>query len=208
MNAPHMLVFGRHYTDAEQAAILSRYAAVFDAITGGQTHFAGVIDGRVLRGMAAQGLITAADPRSVTALGTRWRHGYTGPVAPLSTLTVRKPKRGRTKANKMLRDRLAGRAPVITPPTPKAPPKPTPAPSTVARDLITAGLIFVHPALVDALNGEELALWLKAKRHERTGVTLAQLAAMLGEPLEATRIRAERCAERGYPLTVKAMEAA
>jgi hypothetical protein len=209
MNAPHTLVFGRHYTDAEQATILSRYAAVFDAITGGQTHFAGVIDGRVLRGMAAQGLITAADPRSVTALGTRWRDGFTGPVAPLSTLTVRKPKHGNTKANKALRDRLTNRVPVVTPKAkPTAKPKRAPKPATVARDLMAAGLVFVHPKLIDDLSTEELALWIKAKRHERDGLTLAALAALLGEPLAHVRIRAERIVAKGYVVAVRDEEAA
>lgn len=71
-------------------------------------------------------------------------------------------------------------------------------------EFLAAGdrLLLVHPKLVDDLSAEELALWLKAKRHERDGLTLAQLAALLGEPVDHVRIRAERIRERGYAVAI------
>lgn len=174
-------VFTSKYSAKERADLLSRMAAVFDAINSGQRIDGRPLDGRVMRALRTQGYINEDD--LATERGSAWRMGYGGPVAPLASVT-----------------RLSTRA---FPPTRKSKqPAPKPKPLTVARNLVAAGLIFVHPTLIDALNGEELALWLKAKRHERDRLTLAQLAAMLGEPLEATRIRAERCAERGYPLAV------
>lgn len=157
--------------------------------------------GGIVRAAARHGLITEK-PREVTAKGHEWLTAYKGDIALLEEVLRPVPMPTYTR-----KDRAAkGITPKARPAVRAKPPTPAPAPSTVARDLITAGLIFVHPALIDALSADELSLWLKAKRHERTGVTLAQLAAMLGEPLEATRIRAERCAERGYPLTVRQTE--
>jgi hypothetical protein len=73
-------------------------------------------------------------------------------------------------------------------------------PSHIARDLIAAGLLFVHPSLIAALGPEELYMWLYCKAHERDRLTLETLSSALHWPVDHTRIRAERCAERGYPL--------
>jgi hypothetical protein len=73
-------------------------------------------------------------------------------------------------------------------------------PSHIARDLIAEGLLFVHPSLIAALGPEELYLWLYCKAHERDRLTVTAVADALHWPVDHTRIRAERCAERGYPL--------
>jgi hypothetical protein len=71
-----------------------------------------------------------------------------------------------------------------------------------------AAFIVIYEKMVDDLSADELAMWLKAKRHERDGLTLEQLARLLGEPLAHVQIRAERIQEAGYMLAVLGTDAA
>jgi hypothetical protein len=124
----------------------------------------------LMRGAVARGLIVSLTDRTLTAFGIAWRAAYTGTPAPVTRIAVK------TRTT------------------------PTPKPSTIARDLIAAGLLFVHPSLIAALGPEETYLWLYCKAHERDRLTLETLSSALHWPVDHTRIRAERCAERGYPL--------
>jgi hypothetical protein len=159
-----------------------------------------VYKGGIVRAAAGHGLITEK-PREITAEGHAWLNGYRGDVAPLPDIIRPAPMPTYTR-----KERTAKGVPPR--PKPTAKPNPTPKPSTVARDLMAAGLVFVHPRLIDDLSTEELALWIKAKRHERDGLTLAALAALLGEPLAHVRIRAERIVAKGYVVAVRDEEAA
>lgn len=161
-----------------------------------------VYKGGIVRAAARHGLITDK-PREITAEGHAWLDGYRGDVAPLPDIIRPAPMPTYTHHERAAK----GIAPKLR--TKRAPkPKPTPKPSTVARDLMAAGLVFVHPKLIDDLSPDELSLWIKAKRHERDGLTLAALAALLGEPLAHVRIRAERIRARGYVVACRDEEAA
>jgi hypothetical protein len=159
-----------------------------------------VYKGGIVRAAARHGLITEK-PREITAEGHAWLDGYRGDVAPLPDIIRPAPMPTYTHHERAAKG--------ILPKPKRAPkPKPTPKPSTVARDLMAAGLVFVHPKLIDDLSPDELSLWIKAKRHERDGLTLAALAALLGEPLAHVRIRAERIVAKGYVVAVRDEEAA
>lgn len=70
--------------------------------------------------------------------------------------------------------------------------------STIARDLINAGLLFVHPDMIEgprALNAVELKMWMLCQAHRRAPLSLAELARRVGEPLDVTTIRAARIRE-------------
>jgi hypothetical protein len=197
--------------------IESRYAALIDSLqmTGGETapYFT-----LTLRGAHKHGLIQSPHaPVRPTAYGLAWRAQYRGAVAMRTEIVASSPQNrarpadyvrpSRAKPPELRKTRIAKPKPVKTP-KPTVKPKPTPKPSTVARDLMAAGLVFVHPKLIDDLSTEELALWIKAKRHERDGLTLAALAALLGEPLAHVRIRAERIVAKGYVVAVRTEDAA
>jgi hypothetical protein len=187
-----MIAFPRGYTAEWIERLESRYAAIIDAIDADLSLRRGKCYGGLLNSAIKHKLISNSSKGryTVTAHGRAWREQYTGPAAEYATLQYRTVER-------VMREQRA----------PK-PAKPTPKPSTVARDLMAAGLVFVHPKLIDDLSTEELALWIKAKRHERDGLTLAALAALLGEPLAHVRIRAERIVAKGYVVAVRDEEAA
>jgi hypothetical protein len=143
-----------------------------------------IYKGGIVRSAAGHGLITDK-PRMVTDYGRAWlAHEYRGEVAPLADVLRGVP--------------MPTYSPPARTPKPKRVRKQTPA--TVTRDLIAAGLILIHPTLIANLGPEETYLWLYCKAHERDRLTVAAVADALHWPVDHTRIRAERCAERGYPL--------
>jgi hypothetical protein len=134
----------------------------------------------LMRGAVARGLIVSLTDRTLTAFGIAWRAAYTGTPAPVTRIAVK------TRTT------------------------PTPKPSTIARDLIAAGLLFIHPSLIEgpeSLNAIELKMWLLCQAHRRQPLTLAEVARRVGEPLDVTAIRAERIREK-YPLPLATEDAA
>lgn len=159
-----------------------------------------VYKGGIVRAAARHGLITDK-PREITAEGHAWLDGYRGDVAPLPDIIRPAPMPTYTHHERAAK----GIAPKLRT---KRAPKPKPAPvklSTIARDLTAAGLLFVHPTVLDVLGAECFYLWAYSRTH-RYLTTLDALAEALHWDAEHTRIRAARCADRGYPLNLMANE--
>jgi hypothetical protein len=189
--APVQPVFRCKYTAKAREKVLSRYAAVFDAICEGQYVTEGALDGRVVNGLKLQGFITEHDPRATTPLGLAWRAGYTGPIAPRETVTVKPATaRKRTLTVKYGRELAAQERA-----------------DNISRQLIGRGLLFVHKKMLEHLGMECFYLWSYSRTHPEL-TTVEQLAAAVHWSLSDTSIRAERCGDRGYPLALKQEDAA
>ena len=160
-----------------------------------------VYKGGVVRAAANHGLVTDR-PREVTPAGEEWLATYRGDIAMREEVIRDAPMPTYTRKERIAK----GIPPKTHKPKTIAPAKPNT--THIARDLVAAGLIFVHPSLIDALGAEELALWLKAKRHERENITVVELASMLGETVAVTRLRIESIESKGYTVAVKAQDAA
>lgn len=149
-----------------------------------------VFFGPIIRAAVNHGLVTDK-PREITAGGYEWLASYTGDIATRAEVTRRTvPRYGR-----------AERAAKGIPPAVK----PAPKPVAVARDLVAAGLLFIHPTVLDKLGPECFYLWAYSRTH-RDLTTLDALAQAVHWSLSDTAIRAERCAERGYPLSLTQSE--
>jgi hypothetical protein len=174
-----MIAFPRGYTAEWIERLESRYAAIIDAIDADLSLRRGKCYGGLLNSAIKHKLISNSSKGryTVTAHGRAWREQYTGPAAEYATLQYRTVER-------VMRDQRAPKA---------AAPKPTPA--SVARAIVADGLLFIHPDMIEgprSLNGEELKLWTLCMKYRRAPLTLAEVARRVGEPLEATAIRAER----------------
>lgn len=132
----------------------------------------------LIRGAVNRGLIVSETDRRLTAFGSAWRADYTGTPVPVGRITVK--TRGATDNGRKTAKERAPRE----------------------------WFMVVTETMVKALAPDELTLWMKAKAHQRDGLTLAQLAALLGEPVDHVRIRAERIRERGYAVACRDEEAA
>jgi hypothetical protein len=184
-----VLVFRSRHSAPVIADLVTRFAAAFDVITGAQTITDGHLDGRIIRGLVTQRLVTADAPHTPTPHGLAWRASYTGAIAPIEAVTARKRRKWKTK--------------------PKPAPKPTPA--SLARAIVADGLLFIHPDMIEgprALNGDELKLWTLCMKYRRAPLSLADVAHKLAETVAVTRIRAERIIEKRYALPLKQEDAA
>lgn len=156
-----------------------------------------VYKGGIVRAAVNHGLITDK-PRELTAEGHAWLRAYAGEVAPLADILRAEPMPVYTRTERAAK----GIAPKARAPKPK--PKPVKL-SAIARDLTAAGLLFVHPTVLDVLGAECFYLWAYSRTHRHL-TTVAALAAALHWDAEHTKIRAERCADRGYPLQIDQQE--
>jgi hypothetical protein len=182
-----VLVFRSRHSAPVIANLVTRFAAAFDVITGAQTITDGHLDGRIIRGLVTQRLVTADAPHTPTPHGLAWRASYTGAIAPIEAVTARKRRKWKTK--------------------PAAGTKP----AGVVRDLMEAGLLLIHPDMIEgprALNGDELKLWTLCMKYRRAPLSLADVAHKLAETVAVTRIRAERIIEKRYALPLKQDDAA
>jgi hypothetical protein len=188
-----VLVFRSRHSAPVIADLVTRFAAAFDVITGAQTITDGHLDGRIIRGLVTQRLVTADAPHTPTPHGLAWRASYTGAIAPIEAVTARKRRKWKTK--------------------PKPAPKETPAKKHEqrARELgaamIERGTLFVHKKMLEHLGMECFYLWSYSRTHPEL-TTVEQLAAAVHWSLSDTSIRAERCGDRGYPLALKQEDAA
>lgn len=183
------LTFSKSWTVDQINRMKTRYAALLDLLLVGVhvKRWRGLVHGSLCLSAARQGLVTSGKVPIPTERGLRWREQYTGAVATPDELRSMSPKKKRAQMEDVARRQRSQK------------------PLTVARDLVAAGLLFIHPTVLDKLGPECFYLWAYSRTH-RDLTTLEALASALHWGYEETRIRVERCAERGYPLALAGNE--
>lgn len=169
---------------ANQTRLAARYAALIDALAANQRITR--VNGSLLKGAIHQGFID--DTHTLTAHGRDWRAGCPVPPVAFEAICGRKPVQYTPKQNAAFRQYAQ--------------------PTINAQPFIEAGMILVDGEFIRKAGPEELKLWGIAKLHESDGLTYADLASLLGWPIEHVRIRAERIAAIGGVLAVKDKDAA
>jgi hypothetical protein len=174
-----VIVYPSHWSAARRNALNARYAALLDALTanGG----GGAYNRTLSRGAVNRGLIVSETDRTLTAFGRAWRAGYTGTPEPVARIAVTSCGAADNGCKPSKRDQQRAQR--------------------IARQLIDGGTLFVQKRMLEVLGMECFYLWSYARTHPDL-TTVEQLAAAVHWSLSDTRIRAERCAERGYPLNL------